>query len=367
MGGIDTDPCSNERSIVGAATEYTVHDNGLAQRWYGRVYVNPPYGRQIVWWMLKALLEMRAGRASEVIFLVPARVDTQWWAACAMQARSICIPRGRRVFVGADASAPFPVAFIYFGNSQGKRRFESVFGGEGSFWRPTFAQRLAARDRELMLLGMTDTTDANAEQAPSSPFASLAQGLASQFLHSIYEEIKHLTVEEAVNMLAGPFLAGYAQGELAAALEHENTIANAGERAIESANKKAAEKKNGKKADKAVGRATKKKTTKKKAKSKKAPKKVAKSSAKKTKKVAPPKPQTAKGAGQTKATQQLDAAVLDEVSKLSKKIGEVKLGDLMERLPDHSDQQIRRSLARNVKAGAIVREGATKNTVYRVA
>ena len=383
-GRIDTDPCSNAGSLVPAKHRYTVEDNGLAQPWYGRVYVNPPYGRQSIWWVLTALLELRLKRATEVIFLVPARVDTRWWEAGAMQARSICVPRGRRTFEGASAGAPFPVAFIYLGNHVGEGRFERVFGNEGSFWRPTVRQRLAARERELMLLSMADASETIPPAQSSSPFSSLLHGLTQQFLFAFYDEIKHLTVEEAVRIVASSFIDGYEQGSAKSQGEPfaERMIARKGEEAKAAAAAKAKPKPKAKSDVKAKPEPepTTTEEPKKKAPKKKAPPKPEKKTTPKSKtaakgKKAPPKPKTAaKGkkkvddsasTGRTSATQVLDEVVREQVVDLCAEQGEVRLGDLLERLVDYSDQQIGRSLARSVEAGLIERQGATKNTVYK--
>ena len=47
MGGIDLDPASCELAnrTVKATQYYTKEDNGLTKEWYGRVWLNPPFGR----------------------------------------------------------------------------------------------------------------------------------------------------------------------------------------------------------------------------------------------------------------------------------------------------------------------------------
>jgi DNA N-6-adenine-methyltransferase (Dam) len=58
---------------------FTRKENGLAQPWQGRVFCNPPYGREIGRWVQKAWQSAQAGACELVVCLVPARVDTAWW------------------------------------------------------------------------------------------------------------------------------------------------------------------------------------------------------------------------------------------------------------------------------------------------
>ena len=51
-GPFDLDPCSPmPRPWDTAKTHYTLADNGLTKPWFGRVWLNPPYGNQTDKWM----------------------------------------------------------------------------------------------------------------------------------------------------------------------------------------------------------------------------------------------------------------------------------------------------------------------------
>ncbi len=106
-------------------------DNALCARYYtrersaldpsrcwrdaaGPAWCNPPYGRQIGAWTARAVLEARQCAAT-VVLLLPARTDTAWWQDNVMAyADEIRLLRGRLVFGGAAAGAPFPSAIAVF-------------------------------------------------------------------------------------------------------------------------------------------------------------------------------------------------------------------------------------------------------------
>lgn len=45
LGQFDLDPCTPiEPPFVHAKTNYSIIDDGLTKEWFGRVYMNPPYG-----------------------------------------------------------------------------------------------------------------------------------------------------------------------------------------------------------------------------------------------------------------------------------------------------------------------------------
>ena len=93
--------------------------NGLAQRWTGTCWMNPPYGRQIGMWVKKAREESR--RRAIVVGLLPARTDTAWWHAHVMRAHEIRLLEGRLTFVGAPSPAPFPSAVVIFKRNRTRR------------------------------------------------------------------------------------------------------------------------------------------------------------------------------------------------------------------------------------------------------
>jgi hypothetical protein len=134
LGPIGLDPCSNPTSIVGARDAWEFNDDGLNRPWadHGIVYVNPPYGREIVWWVAKAEREARLG--AEIVALLPSRTDARWWQKHVTTADALVFWAGRLRFLGAPSSAPFPSAVAYWGPRW--LTFLSVFGERGHGVRP---------------------------------------------------------------------------------------------------------------------------------------------------------------------------------------------------------------------------------------
>lgn len=131
LGEIDLDPASNEgEPWVTARAHYTKSDNGLEREWRGRVFVNPPWDSQGSpgRWVTKLLNEHAAGRVSEAVCLLPARVNTAWMDGLAPYAR--CFVRGRLRFGDATGDAPFPVVLVYLGDRA--QDFVNVFDDLGS-------------------------------------------------------------------------------------------------------------------------------------------------------------------------------------------------------------------------------------------
>jgi len=90
---------------------FTPEQDGLAKKWEGRCWMNPPYGRVIGQWMKKAYESSLNGAV--VVCLIPSRTDTKWWHEYAMKG-DIRFIKGRLKFGGAADSAPFPSAIVIF-------------------------------------------------------------------------------------------------------------------------------------------------------------------------------------------------------------------------------------------------------------
>lgn len=88
--------------------------NAFESDWFGRVWLNPPYGREIGKWIERAYQQVENGHAERVVCLVPARTDTRWWQRYVLCADDIIYLAGRVRFSGAKAGAPFPSAIVVF-------------------------------------------------------------------------------------------------------------------------------------------------------------------------------------------------------------------------------------------------------------
>lgn len=96
------DPCSpGQGHWVPADKVYTKSDDGLAQRWLGRVFMNPPFGGRNahVPWLEKFL------NHGDGIAIVRAYTSSGWfhdWVA--PRAETILFPRGKTKFIRPDGS-----------------------------------------------------------------------------------------------------------------------------------------------------------------------------------------------------------------------------------------------------------------------
>lgn len=115
FGPFDLDAAAS-RSNRKCELYLTREDDALACPWTGKVWLNPPYGRQIGAFVEKAAISAKAG--AHVVCLLPARTDTAWWHDIVdTHADHVRFLRGRVQFVRGDgkrSQAPFPSALVVF-------------------------------------------------------------------------------------------------------------------------------------------------------------------------------------------------------------------------------------------------------------
>lgn len=116
-GHFDLDPCAPIRRPWGTAgRHFTVEDDGLAQPWTGRVWCNPPFGREAVKW-LRRMVEHGNGVA-----LIPARTETaMFYETVWGSASAVCFIKGRPHFHYVDgrraaaANSGAPICLVAYG------------------------------------------------------------------------------------------------------------------------------------------------------------------------------------------------------------------------------------------------------------
>lgn len=95
LGEFDLDPCTPiEMPWATAKKRYTEIDNGLLQAWEGRVWLNPPYGKEMPSWLNKMALH---GNGIALTFCRSETVVFQDWVF--PYATAILFKRGRIHFL----------------------------------------------------------------------------------------------------------------------------------------------------------------------------------------------------------------------------------------------------------------------------
>lgn len=86
--------------------------NGLAQKWSGVCWCNPPYGKDLKNWVKKAAIETWHGVTT--VMLIPVRSNTVWWHQYCLPFGEIRFVKGRPKFGNAKEGLPWPLAVIVF-------------------------------------------------------------------------------------------------------------------------------------------------------------------------------------------------------------------------------------------------------------
>jgi hypothetical protein len=158
LGGIDLDPlsCVEAQRIVKARRYFTEKDDGLQQKWSGRVHFNPPY-EHVILYDRKLVDEYQAGHVTAAIAVQHNYTDTKWFhevmvCNCDAFCHYYGPPGARRVpFIEIEtirkareargkpyAGPAHGQIFFYFGKNVG--RFHEVFSEVGAV-HPGYGRR----------------------------------------------------------------------------------------------------------------------------------------------------------------------------------------------------------------------------------
>jgi len=139
LGEIDLDPASNAKanSVIQAREFFTQQTNGLNRDWFGRIFVNPPYGRTqdggslAAAFCVKAIEQFKVGNIEAGIVLVNSLHSQSWQTP--LYEHSVCFVNHRIHFVSGDGeeneNPTFQNIFVYLGHEPNK--FAEVFGRIG--------------------------------------------------------------------------------------------------------------------------------------------------------------------------------------------------------------------------------------------
>ena len=118
LGTFDLDVAASKENAI-CERYFNEEMNGLNQKWFGRVWCNPPYS-EIMKWVEKAIEETHIqGNCKEVVLLLPSRTCTKWFLKAYQAAAKVQFIHGRLDFHGPNmsdrekrANAPFPSVLI---------------------------------------------------------------------------------------------------------------------------------------------------------------------------------------------------------------------------------------------------------------
>ena len=123
MGGIDLDPASCEQAneTVRAEVFYTKDDDGFSKAWSGRVWMNPPYGKEDgesnqSRWTKRLIDSYENGEILSAVFIVNAATSASWFQR--FWDYPICFVRRRISFVSPSGEKNSPTqgnVFVYLG------------------------------------------------------------------------------------------------------------------------------------------------------------------------------------------------------------------------------------------------------------
>lgn len=132
LGTFDLDPCANVNDPLRCA-ERAYIDGGLENEWFGRVFLNPPYGGATAKWML------RLADHGDGIALIAPRMGAAWFHRIVLQrATGLYFLQGRLAFIDprtglAARESNIDNVLIAYGDECAKILESTTLPGK--FWR----------------------------------------------------------------------------------------------------------------------------------------------------------------------------------------------------------------------------------------
>lgn len=131
LDNIDLDPASSEvaNETVGADTFYSADDDGLTKDWTGKIFMNPPYSKDLIEKFVDKLID---SPLDEAITLTHNCTETSWGGKLLKNSTAVSFPTGRIdcKTPSGDGGSPKQGSMIcYFGSNVDK--FINTFGRIG--------------------------------------------------------------------------------------------------------------------------------------------------------------------------------------------------------------------------------------------
>lgn len=96
LGDFDLDPATSEvaNKVVKAKKIFTIKDDALKQKWFGRVWMNHPFSRQHnAEWIRKLVHEFTQGHVKAACCICFASTSERWFTPLLFRAQCFLIPR----------------------------------------------------------------------------------------------------------------------------------------------------------------------------------------------------------------------------------------------------------------------------------
>lgn len=73
------DPCTTKSNPLRTEYYFTTKEDGLKKTWEWNTFINPPFGKNVLQWILKVREESGLYPDNYYVMLLPSRTDTKWF------------------------------------------------------------------------------------------------------------------------------------------------------------------------------------------------------------------------------------------------------------------------------------------------